>query len=280
MAATQMSNASWKDAPTRTITGGGVEFAYRELGTGNPGLPVVCLIHLAAVLDNWDPRVMDGLAVKHRVIAFDNRGVGASSGKPASSIEEMAADAIAFIKAMGLQQVDIFGFSMGGMVAQEIVLMEPGLVRRLILTGTGPAGGEGISNVARVTYYDMLRGWLTRQDPKQFLFFTRTPSGILAGKAFLQRLKERTGDRDKEITVAALQAQLKALHRGGAKPPVDLSVVKHSVLVANGDSDRMVPSKNTHDLARRLPNSELIIYPDSGHGAVFQFRDAFFFQPR
>ena len=206
MAATQMSNASWKDAPTRTITGGGVEFAYRELGASNPGPPVVCLIHLAAVLDNWDPRVMDGLAVKHRVIAFDNRGVGASSGKPASSIEEMAADAIAFIKAMGLQQVDIFGFSMGGMVAQEIVLMEPGLVRRLILTGTGPAGGEGISNVARVTYYDMLRGWLTRQDPKQFLFFTRTPSGILAGKAFLQRLKERTGDRDKEITVAAVQA--------------------------------------------------------------------------
>lgn len=275
MAATQMSNASWKDAPTRTITGGGVEFAYRELGAGNPGPPVVCLIHLAAVLDNWDPRVMDGLAVKHRVIAFDNRGVGASSGKPAASIEEMATDAIAFIKAMGLQQVDIFGFSMGGMVAQEIVLMEPGLVRRLILTGTGPAGGEGISNVARVTYYDMLRGWLTRQDPKQFLFFTRTPSGILAGKAFLQRLKERTGDRDKEITVAALQAQLKALQRWGAKPPADLSVVKHPALVANGDSDRMVPSKNTHDLARRLPNSELIIYPDSGHGAVFQFHADF-----
>lgn len=275
MTAIQMSNASWKDAPTRTITGGGVEFAYRELGAGNPGPPLVCLIHLAAVLDNWDPRVMDGLAVKHRVIAFDNRGVGASSGKPASSIEEMAADAIAFIKAMGLQQVDIFGFSMGGMVAQEIVLMEPGLVRRLILTGTGPAGGEGISNVARVTYYDMLRGWLTRQDPKQFLFFTRTPSGILAGKAFLQRLKERTGDRDKEITVAALQAQLKALQRWGAKPPADLSVVKHPALVANGDSDRMVPSKNTHDLARRLPNSELIIYPDSGHGAVFQFHADF-----
>lgn len=275
MTATQTPNASWRDIPTRTITGGGVEFAYRELGTGNPGPPVVCLIHLAAVLDNWDPKVMDGLAAKHRVIAFDNRGVGASSGEPATSIEEMANDAISFIKAMGLRQVDIFGFSMGGMVAQEIVLMEPELVRKMILTGTGPAGGEGISNVARVTYYDMIRGWLTRQDPQQFLFFTRTPGGIRAGKEFLQRLKERSGNRDKEITVAALQAQLKALRRWGAKQPADLSRIKHPVLVANGDGDRMVPSKNTRDLAQRLPNSELIIYPDSGHGAVFQFHADF-----
>jgi pimeloyl-ACP methyl ester carboxylesterase len=275
MTATQTSNASWRDVPTQSITADGVRFAYRELGTDHPGPPVVCLIHLAAVLDNWDPRAMDGLAAKHRVIAFDNRGVGASSGEPAASIEEMANDAISFIKAMGLRQVDIFGFSMGGMVAQEIVLMEPELVRKMILTGTGPAGGEGISNVARVTYYDMIRGWLTRQDPKQFLFFTRTPGGIRAGKEFLQRLKERSGNRDKEITVVALQAQLKALRRWGAKQPADLSRIKHPVLVANGDSDRMVPSKNTRDLAQRLPNSELIIYPDSGHGAVFQFHADF-----
>jgi pimeloyl-ACP methyl ester carboxylesterase len=275
MTATQTPNASWRDVPTQSITADGVRFAYRELGTDHPGPPVVCLIHLAAVLDNWDPKVMDGLAAKHRVIAFDNRGVGASSGEPAASIEEMANDAISFIKAMGLRQVDIFGFSMGGMVAQEIVLMEPELVRKMILTGTGPAGGEGISNVARVTYYDMIRGWLTRQDPKQFLFFTRTPGGIRAGKEFLQRLKERSGNRDKEITVAALQAQLKALRRWGAEQPADLSRIKHPVLVANGDSDRMVPSKNTRDLAQRLPNSELIIYPDSGHGAVFQFHADF-----
>lgn len=275
MTATQTSNVSWRDVPTRTITGGDVEFAYRELGTDNFGPPVVCLIHLAAVLDNWDPRVMDSLAEKHRVITFDNRGVGASSGKPAASIEEMANDAISFIKAMGLRQVDIFGFSMGGMIAQEIALVEPGLVRKMILTGTGPAGGEGISSVARVTYYDMIRGLLTRQDPKQFLFFTRTPSGIRAGKEFLRRLKERSENRDKEITVTALQAQLKALRRWGAKQPADLSSIKHPVLVANGDSDRMVPSKNTHDLAQRLPNSELIIYPDSGHGAVFQFHADF-----
>lgn len=275
MNATQKLKVTWKDVPTRTITAGGVEFVYRELGTENSGTPAVFLIHLAAVLDNWDPRIVDGFAAKHRVITFDNRGIGASSGAPATSIEEMAKDAITFIKAMGLDQVDLVGFSMGGMIAQEIVLMQPQLVRKMILTGTGPAGGEGISKVARVTYLDMIRGWLTRQDPKQFLFFTRTPTGIRAGKAFLQRLKERTENRDKEITVTALQAQLKALRRWGAKKPADLSRIQQPVLVANGDSDRMVPSKNTYDLAQRLPNSELIIYPDSGHGAMFQFHADF-----
>jgi pimeloyl-ACP methyl ester carboxylesterase len=271
----QDSKVTWKNVPTQTITAGGVTFAFRELGAHHPGPPVVCLIHLAAVLDNWDPRVIDGIAAKHRVIAFDNRGVGASSGSPATSMEEMARDAITFIKAMGFDLVDLFGFSMGGMVAQEIVLMEPDLVRRMIITGTGPAGGEGISKVARVTYLDMVRGWLTFQDPKQFLFFTRTPEGIRAGKEFLARLKERSVNRDKEIKISALQAQLKALRRWGAKAPADLSKVHHPVLVANGDSDRMVPSQNTQDLARRLPNSELIIYPDSGHGAVFQFHADF-----
>lgn len=275
MSTPRNSTVAWKDVPTRKITAGGVEFAYRELGTDNPGTPIVCLIHLAAVLDNWDPRVIDGLAAKHHVIAFDNRGVGASSGVPASSMEEMASDAITFIEGMGFDQVDLFGFSMGGMIAQEIVLMKPQLVRRMIITGTGPAGGEGISNVARITYLDMIRGLLTFQDPKQFLFFTRTPAGIRAGKEFLRRLAERTKDRDKKITVTALQAQLKALRLWGAKRPADLSKVQHPVLVANGDSDRMVPSRNTHDLARRLPNSELVIYPDSGHGAVFQFHADF-----
>jgi pimeloyl-ACP methyl ester carboxylesterase len=267
--------ASWKTAPTRSIKGGDVTFAYRELGTHNSGVPVVCLIHLAAVLDNWDPRVIDGLAAHHHVVAFDNRGIGASSGSPATSMEQMAKDTIAFIRAMGFEKVDLFGFSLGGMIAQEIVQMSPHLVRKLIITGTGPAGGEGISKVGRVTYIDMLKGYLTFQDPKQFLFFTRTPSGIRAGKEFLARLKERTEDRDKEITVSALLAQLKALRRWGAKEPADLSKIHHPVLVANGDSDRMVPSKNTYDLARRLPNSELIIYPDSGHGAVFQFHADF-----
>jgi pimeloyl-ACP methyl ester carboxylesterase len=271
----QKAELSWKIVSTQTISAGGVDFAYRELGKHHGGTPVVFLTHLAAVLDNWDPRVIDGIAAKHHVIAFDNRGIGASSGAPSSSIEQMADDAIAFIKAMGFQQVDLLGFSLGGMVAQEIALKEPQLVRKMVLAGTGPAGGEGISTVAGVTFLDILRGVFTGQDAKQFLFFTRTPGGIEAGKAFLARLKERTDNRDKEISVSALLAQLEALRVWGQKSPADLSVIKQSVLVVNGDKDRMVPTANTHDLARRLPNSQLIIYPDAGHGGAFQFHADF-----
>lgn len=271
----QARGFSWTNVPTKTIAAQGVNFAYRELGTRNGGVPLVLLNHLAAVLDNWDPRVVDGMAAKHHVIVFDNRGVGASSGSPSNSIEQMADDAVIFIKAMGFKQVDLLGFSMGGMIAQEIVLKEPQLVRKMILAGTGPAGGEGISTVARVANYDLLRGLMTGQDPKQFLFFTRTPNGIEAGKAFLARLKERSEDRDKDIAVSAYVTQLQALAAWGQKKPADLSVVKHPVLVVNGDNDRMVPTTNSRDLARRLPNSTLIIYPDAGHGGVFQFHADF-----
>lgn len=266
---------TWKSVPTKTITASDVSFAYRELGQHNGGTPVVFLVHLAAVLDNWDPRLMDGIAAQHHVIAFDNRGIGASSGSPANSMEQMADDAITFIRAKGFQQVDLLGFSMGGMVAQEIVLKEPQLVRKMIVAGTGPAGGEGISAVAGVTFYDMLRGFFTGQDAKQFLFFTRTAGGIEAGKAFLERLKERTENRDTEISVRAFLAQLEALRVWGQKAPADLSVVQQPVLVVNGDADRMVPTPNTHDLARRLPHSTLIIYPDAGHGGIFQFHADF-----
>lgn len=275
LAATQSSEVVWKNVPTQTLTAGCVSCAYRELGQHHGGTPVVLLTHLAAVLDNWDPRIVDGIAAKHHVIAFDNRGIGASSGSPSTSMEAMADDAITFIQAKGLQKVDLLGFSMGGMVAQEVVLKDPRLVRKMVLAGTGPAGGEGISTVAGVTVCDMARGFFTGQDAKQFLFFTRTPAGIEAGKAFLARLKERTENRDTEISVSAFMAQLEALRVWGKKAPADLSLVTQPVLVVNGEHDRMVPTVNTHDLARRLPNSQLIIYPDAGHGGVFQFHADF-----
>lgn len=269
-AASRAAGTTWVNVPTRTLRAAGVAFAYRELGGQHGGTPVVFLNHLAAVLDNWDPRVVDGIAARHHVIVFDNRGVGASTGTPANSIEQMADDAIAFIKGTGFKQVDLFGFSMGGMIAQEIVAKEPQLVRKMILAGTGPAGGEGISAVPGVANYDLLRGLLTGQDPKQYLFFTRTPNGIEAGKAFLARLRERSQDRDEEITVGAYLAQLQALSAWGRKKPADLSAIRQDVLIVNGDDDRMVPTSNSHDLAHRLPNSTLIVYPDSGHGGVFQ----------
>jgi pimeloyl-ACP methyl ester carboxylesterase len=267
-------NTTWQNAPTHTINAGGVEFAYRQLGPST-GVPVVFLTHLAAVLDNWDPRVVDGIAAKRRVITFDNRGVGASSGATPTTIQEMASDAVTFIRALGLDQVDLFGISMGGMIAQVIAQQQPQLVRRMILAGTGPAGGEGIDKVTRITYLDTARGLLTHQDPKQFLFFTKTPNGRRAGKEFLARLAERTNDRDKAISVRSFRAQLKAIHRWGQQKPADLASIHQPVLVMNGDSDKMVPTKNTIDLDRRLPNSQLVIYPDAGHGGVFQFHKDF-----
>ena len=267
-------NTTWKNAPTHTIDAGGVELAYRQLGP-RTGVPVVFLTHLAAVLDNWDPRVVDGIAAKHHVITFDNRGVGASSGSTPTTIEEMARDAVSFIRALGFDQVDLFGFSMGGMIAQVIAQEEPQLVRRMIIAGTGPAGGEGIEKVTRISYLDIARGLLTRQDPKQFLFFTRTPNGRRAGKEFLARLEERTNDRDKPVAIGSFRAQLKAIHRWGQQQPADLASIHQPVLVMNGESDRMVPTKNTVDLDRRLPNSQLVVYPDAGHGGVFQFHEDF-----
>jgi pimeloyl-ACP methyl ester carboxylesterase len=267
-------NTTWKTAPTQTINVGGVEFAYRELGPST-GVPVVFLTHLAAVLDNWDPRVVDGIAAKHRVISFDNRGVGVSSGSTPKTIEEMASDAVTFIRALGLDRVDLFGFSMGGMIAQVIAQQQPQLVRKMIIAGTGPAGGEGIDKVTRISYLDTVRGLLTRQDPKQFLFFTRTPNGRRAGKEFLARLEERTSDRDKAISVRSFRAQLKAIHRWGQQQPVDLASMHQPVLVLNGESDKMVLTRNTIDLDRRLPNSQLVLYPDAGHGGVFQFHEDF-----
>ncbi|WTP61558.1 alpha/beta hydrolase [Streptomyces phaeochromogenes] len=265
---------SYKNAPTRTVTAGGVTFAYRELGPRS-GVPVVFLTHLAAVLDNWDPRVVDGIAAERRVVTFDNRGVGASTGSTPRTIQAMAKDAVTFIRALGFDHVDLHGFSMGGMIAQVIAQTDPDLVRKLILTGTGPAGGEGIKNVTRLSHLDTVRGLFTLQDPKQFLFFTRTAGGRRAGKEFLARLKERTRDRDKAISPISYSNQLKAIHRWGLERPQDLSVIRQPVLVANGESDRMVPSQNSYDLARRVPDGELVIYPDAGHGGIFQFHREF-----
>jgi len=265
---------AYKDAPARTITAGGVTFAYRELGPKG-GIPVVLFVHLAATLDNWDPRIVDPIAANRHVIAFDNRGVGASSGSVPDTVETMADDALSFINALGYDKIDILSFSLGGMIAQALVVKNPGLVRRLVLTGTGPKGGKDIDKVARTTYYDILRATLTRSDPKEFLFFNRNATGKAAGKAFVKRLQERTVDRDQDIKLAAFQTQLKAIKKWGRGSPDDLSVIMQPTLIANGDNDRMVPSILSEDIHRRIKGSELIIYPDSGHGGIFQFHDKF-----
>jgi pimeloyl-ACP methyl ester carboxylesterase len=265
---------SYAEAPARSITAGDVTYAYRELGPKG-GIPVIFFVHLAANLDNWDPRIIDPIAREHHVIAFDNRGVGASTGQVPDNVEAMADDAYTFIRALGFDKVDIFAFSLGGMVAQALVVKHPGLVRKLILTGTGPAGGKDIDKVAGVTYLDILRAALTRQDPKEFLFFSRNATGKPAARAFVKRLEERTVDRDTPVALRTLQTQLRAIKRWGRSAPADLSTITQPTLIANGDNDRMVPSVLSEDLHRRIVGSELVIYPDSGHGGIFQYHDRF-----
>jgi pimeloyl-ACP methyl ester carboxylesterase len=266
--------SSYAEAPTRRITAGGVTFAYRELGpTG--GVPVVFLVHLAATLDNWDPRVVDAVAADHHVIAVDNRGVGSSTGSVPGTVEAMADDVFAFIRALDHRTIDLVGFSLGGFVAQVLVERHPDLVRKLILTGTGPRGGKGIAHVPAVTFYDITRAALARVDPKTFLFFNRNPTGKRAAMEFLRRLEERTDDLDTPISTAAFLTQLVAITRWGLGTPSDLSKVTQPTLIANGDHDRMVPSALSTDLHHRIPRSELVVYPDSGHGGIFQHHEAF-----
>jgi pimeloyl-ACP methyl ester carboxylesterase len=219
-----MRNLKWKNVPARTIDVGGVAFAYRELGP-NSSVPVIFLHHLMAVLDDWDPRVIDDIAAQRRVIAFDNRGVGASGGSVLHTIEEMGRGAIAFIRALGLKKVDLFGFSLGGAVAQMVALQAPDLLRRIILAGTGFRGGGGIDEINRIAVAAYLKAALTLSDPRNFLFFPRTPDGKRGAKDYFSRLKERTKDRDKRISLRARRAQLKVIRTAGLSAPDDLSVI-------------------------------------------------------
>jgi len=268
------SVVSYVDAPNLSISAAGTTFAYRDIGP-RTGVPLILLNHWGAVLDNFDPRIVDGLATRHRVIAIDHRGIGRSSGKAPFTVGEMAQDTIALIAALGFEKIDLLGFSLGGFVAQDIALKAPSLVRTLILTVTGPAGGKGIEKVGPVSWPLMIKGLLTFRDPKFYLFFTSTANGRRAAKAFLARLKERKADRDKGATPEALLRQLKAIKSWGQQAPQDLGSIRIPVLIANGDNDIMVPTANSTDMARRIPGAQLVIYEDAGHGGIFQYHNDF-----
>jgi pimeloyl-ACP methyl ester carboxylesterase len=180
------SNGMWKDVLTRSVDVGGAKFAYRQLGP-DTDVPVIFLNHLAAELDRWDPRVVDGIAARRRVIVFDNRGIGASEGSTPNSIAAMARDAAAFTRALDFEQVDLLGFSLGGFISQVIAQEEPHLVRKIILAGTGPAGGPGIDKVTSITIGDMIKGAMTFRHPEYYLFFTGTRNGRNLQSLFLSR---------------------------------------------------------------------------------------------
>jgi pimeloyl-ACP methyl ester carboxylesterase len=257
------------ETPTRTVAAAGSSFAYRELGPAN-GVPLILLTHLGANLDGWDPRVVDGIAQDRPVIAVDYRGVGDSTGRVRESFEETADDVVALIRALGHDRVDMFGLAVGGMVAQGVAERAPGLIDRLILASAGPAGGPGLATIAGSAITTGLRAALTFNNPKTQLLFTPSVTGKRAARAYVARLKERTTGRDKTVSPGTYRAQLTAVRRWGLQAPVDLSSAVGQVFIVHGDSDRLVPPANAAELARLLPGAALTVYPDSGHGAVFQ----------
>lgn len=270
----QSGNYNYATVPTQFVEANGIKFAYRSYGKEGE-IPVIYLNHLAANLDNCDPRIMDAIAAQRHIISFDYRGVGATTGEQGTSIPDMAKDAIVFIHALGYKQVDIVAFSMGGFITQELLLVEPALVRKAILAGTGPRGGKGISDVVDLTYKEIKKGQETSRDAKFYLFFTQNKVGKKAAVDFLKRLKERTENRDTIVGLSVLEKQLKAIETWGHEQPADLSVFKLPVFIANGDNDRMVPTPNSYDMAKRFPNAEIVIYPNSGHGGIFQYHEEF-----
>ena len=264
-------------APTRFARQGRVRFAYRRFG--NPvGTPIVLLQHFMGNLDNYDPAITDALAASREVILTDNAGVGLSTGAAPDTVAGMARDAATLIDAVGLERVDLFGFSMGGYVAQQIAVDRPELVRRLILVGTGPRGGEGMGQLDP----DVAPLFGKAYDPQDLMwlpiFFSPSDESQAAGRRFLERIRARTADRDVPVSEATVAAHLVAARAWGAAAPGSydyLAGISHPTLVVNGSRDIVVSTINSYILQQNLPNAELILFPDSNHGSHFQFTEPF-----
>jgi pimeloyl-ACP methyl ester carboxylesterase len=274
-----MSNVNLSEtAPTQFQDIGGVSLAYRHFGKKSAP-PVVCFQHFTGTMNNFDPIHTNRLAQDRPVILVDYRGVGRSGGKMPDSMPATAADIIAFVKALGLTEIDLFGFSIGGMVAQQVALDAPELVRRILLVGTGPSAGEGMQVFSPEVLDIVSRPNSTLQERCQDLFFSKSPTSYAAGRAWLERIAARKLDREPESKPQVAEAQLAALAKWGAIPATDrygdLRKIKQRTLVVNGKNDIMVPTINSYILQQHLPDARLIVYPDSGHGSHFQFPEEF-----
>jgi pimeloyl-ACP methyl ester carboxylesterase len=272
-----MTDYTHQTAPTQYVEANGIRFAYRRFGEAG-GVPLVFNQHYTGTMDHWDPAVTDGFAKEREVILFDNAGVSSSSGEVPASFEQMGANAVAFIKTLGLPQVDVLGFSIGGFVAQEITLAAPQFVRRLILVGTGPRGGESMAGgtpegnrIFGAKYDEPDHLWLS-------VFFTPSPASQAAGRAFLKRFRLRTKDRDPEVNDRVPLAQRAAIAKWAAprERPYDyLKTIQQPTLVVNGSTDPIIHTVNSFILQQNLPNAQLIIYPDSAHGSHHQYPELF-----
>jgi pimeloyl-ACP methyl ester carboxylesterase len=260
-------------APTRYVEGGGIRFAYRQLGP-TAGTPLVLLQHFSGNIDAWDPAVVNALAETRPVIAFDNAGVGRSSGQTPDTVEAMARDAVAFIKTLGLTEVDLLGFSLGGFVAQQIAAEHGRLVRKLILAGTAPKGGEEHLLAVLKDAFSQSEA----PDPRLPLFFTKSSASQSAGLAFVKRVRARAEDRDIDSGKTVTDPQAKALITWCATPDPEhatLRAIRQPALVVSGSHDTMLPVDNAYALFKGLSNAQLILYPDAGHGALFQHHALF-----
>ena len=267
---------TYGDLPNERISGAnGVDYAYRD--TGGETMPLVLLQHFRGNLDSWDPALVDALAGNRRVITFDNAGVGGSSGTTPDTIGQMARDAIAFLAAMGLSQVDLLGFSIGSFVAQEITLIRPAIARRVVLASSAPQGAAG------------MHGWAPEvigavgtptTSPEEYIgvFFAPSATSSEAGRESVRRQYARTQDRDTATNWATREAQYDAVCTWGIPDHSALqrvAAIEHPVFIANGDSDPMILPRYSYLLAGLIPGAQLKIYPDSAHGFLFQHHAAF-----
>jgi pimeloyl-ACP methyl ester carboxylesterase len=269
---------STSTTPTRSLDVGSQQYAYRRFGRG-PARPLLCLQHFTGTLDNWDPAVTDPLASGREVILFDSAGIGRSGGTVPETIAGMAQHALAFVDGLGLDTCDVLGYSLGGMVAQQMVLDRPSVFRKLILVGTAPRGGEDIMHLekpslARYLGDPTLKGYAVLQK----IFFAPTASSQAAGAAFVARLALRTDDREPPSgpnVAAAQRAAFREWEQFSGERFADLQGIRQPTLVVNGIFDEMIPVSNSYSLSEHLPDAVLLTYPDAGHGSLFQFHESF-----
>jgi pimeloyl-ACP methyl ester carboxylesterase len=251
----------------------GISYAYRRFGNTEAGAPVVFLQHFRGNIDSWDPALIDAVAADREVILFDNVGVGGTSGITPGTVDEMARDAVQFLDALSLREVDLFGFSLGGFIAQEIALTRPGVVRRLILAGTGPKGAPGMRewspDVVKSVVVDDIgpEGYV-------YVFYAHTDSSRAAGQASLGRIFQRQAGRDEGPSLGSKNAQYEAVLAWGVPDWAAvgrLRDISQPTLILQGDADIMIPTAASHTMAGLIPNAKLTIYPDASHGSIFQY---------
>ena len=263
--------------PNQYVMVEGTKLAYRTLGNRSDAPPLVLFQHFTGTMDDWDQSMIEGLAKSRTVVVFENAGIGASQGKTPDSVATMAHYAEGFLEALNLNQVDILGFSLGGAVAQQVLADRPELVRKAILVGTGPQGAEGFKDLPDIISENMKKSAETNLHLKVLLFFTGTPEGRQSGLEFVKRINNHSVDREPVASQETTQAQAKAWITWGLTPANNarLAAIKQPVLVVNGNDDLIAPTVNSYTLYQHIRTALLILYPDSGHGSLFQYHALF-----